>query len=609
MSKRQSRRRPKKQLLPLAAAERKLGTILPLFDAGETERALDLLRAMQGRYRLPGRYWAFRARAHDVTQEIDGFLAELVDAAVGYDDDATFQITIAAEYARAGRIFAAYVAAARAQEAADDPELLGIAVGFANDLSEDLADAGRRYRFQIPEELALAARFDQALVLIDQERFTEGIDIVWTLAPDLRDSSSARHVLTQVLWRIGRYDDAVEAIGPAGPVDYTPLASDGARYHSLLGNDETAAGFVERLAALEPETGIDLLVMCMGLAHARADHLLVELLDRSSGLRDRLDRDDREELLHYEATARARLGDEARARELWLRLADRDDKARENLANLELPPDERRAPWYFGYLDLVPDEVLQMIADSDSGNEGAARDAILNQHPEIELIEPYLMWHSDAAAREFALWLAVGHAARHKSGGTIEIDGYTVTYDVVDAYPQDIAETAQRGHDLLNDGRPEEAIACFEEALAVHDENPTLHQNLAAAHERAGRRDEAHARMRSLHERFPDYFFTRAAMAVLAALDGRTAEARELARPLLEQRAQHITEFTGLCDLMCRIAMEDRNVDELSTWVSRWETGDEDDSRLDNWRPLSNLMEGMERFTQTAARRRTKQRE
>jgi tetratricopeptide (TPR) repeat protein len=607
MPKKRSRRRPSERLLPVSAAERKLDTILPLFDEGEAERALELLCAMRGRYRLPGRYWAMRARAHDVKRERTGFLAELVDAAPGYESDSVFLFTIGTEYARVGRIFAAHVAAERAKEAAGDSELLSIAAGFADDLSEELADAGRWYRFRIPDELALAVRFDQALVFIEEERFTEGIDILRALVPNLRDNASVRHVLAHVLWLIGRYEAAVEAVGPADSADFIPIASDGARFHALLGNDETAAAFAERLTVVEPETGADLYATCVGLAYAGADRALVELLDRPPALRDLLDRDDRDELLRFEATARARLGDKERARELWQRLADRDglaaDAAKRNLKNLDLPPDERRTPWYFGYLDLVPDEILRMIADSESDDEHALREAILTDHPEIERIEPFLMWHSDAAAREFALWLVVGRAAGYETDGTIEIDGYIVTYDAVNAYPQDIAETAERGHDLMNDDRPEEAIACFEEALAAHDENPTLHQNLAAAYERAGRSDEAQAKTRSLHERFPDYFFARAAMAVLAARDGGVAEARRLARPLLEQTSQHVTEFTVLCDLMCRIAAEDHNAAELETWVSRWEAVDEDDSRIAGWRSMANLLTGLERFAQSSQKR------
>lgn len=54
---------------------------------------------------------------------------------------------------------------------------------------------------------------------------------------------------------------------------------------------------------------------------------------------------------------------------------------------------------------------------------------------------------------------------------------------------------------------------------------------------------------------------------------------REIARPLLARTAQHVTEFTGLCSLMCRIADEERNVAELQQWLSRWETVDPEDAR------------------------------
>ena len=600
MPKKRSHRRASQKLLPLSAAERKIDAILPLFDEGETERALELLLAMRGRYRLPGRYYSVRGRAHDVTKTSEGFLVELIDAAPGYEQDVTFQMTLTSEFAKVGRIFAAYRSVIHAREAARDPELLGIAAGFVNDLTADVEAAGRQYRFRIPDELALAARFDDALVLIANEHYKKAIDLLRPLAAQLEDSSSIRNALARTSWIVARCNAAVEAIGASYANDFIPLVAAGARYNSILGNEDVAAVFVERLASLEPTHGLDLSQICSSFAYAGADRLLLELLERSPEIREHARPNDRDELVHFEAVARARLGDDERARELWRSLSDRDDLANKNLENLALPSDERRTPWYFGLFDVIPDEVQRLIADFRAGDADEAdelREAILAEYPETELIAPFLAQHCDEAAGEFARWLAGDHASWYEPTGSIEVDGYTVTYDTVDAYPDDVTEIATRGHELLLDGKPEEAIVCFEEAIRVHDDNPSLLHNLASAHERSGRRDEALELMRTVHERFPDYFFARAGTAVLLTRDGRLEEARELAQPLLEKTEQHVTEFTVLCDLMCHITMEEQNSAELERWVARWEMVDEDDARLDNWRPLARLFSGMEHLT------------
>jgi hypothetical protein len=70
---RSSRRKPSKLLLQ-SAAERKLDTIIRLIDEDEAEQACDLLIAMRGRYRLPGRYCAVRAQARATSPGTSAFV-------------------------------------------------------------------------------------------------------------------------------------------------------------------------------------------------------------------------------------------------------------------------------------------------------------------------------------------------------------------------------------------------------------------------------------------------------------------------------------------------------------------------------------------------------
>ena len=55
---------------------------------------------------------------------------------------------------------------------------------------------------------------------------------------------------------------------------------------------------------------------------------------------------------------------------------------------------------------------------------------------------------------------------------------------------------------------------------------------------------------------------------------------------------------------MCRIANEERNVAELQQWLSRWETVDPDDARLEGWQMSAALLGGLDRFTKFASSQR-----
>ncbi|MFW5718002.1 MAG: tetratricopeptide repeat protein [Spirochaetota bacterium] len=615
MSRKKSRKRTQPRLLPVSAAERKLDAIVPLLTSGEPGRALDLLLAMRGRYRLPGRYYAVRARAHEAAgRDREDFIVELVDAAPDHENDALFQITTSAEYARYGRIFAAHRAAVLARDHAREPDLRTMAEGFVHDLEVNLANAGRDYRLRVPEELDTAVRFDEAVVLFLAERNREAIERLQDQVSRVDDSSAIRDILANARWSLGRYDEAIETVGNADDADFLPLAADGARYHSMLGDTRRASEFVRRLTDRELTLASELYVVCVALAVAGEDTRIIDLLGRYAGLRKQLNAGDAEEIVRYEATALARTGDEARARELWRGIARHDHVARMNLENLDLPADERLRPWYVGLGDVIPDEADRMVADSGEKDEASFREEMLDAFPEIAKLVPFLGTQSDGEARAFARWIAGDSGTHYGRPGitsaragykaAVEVDGYTVSYEPEESHAPDAAEIAQRGYDLYREDRPEEAIACFQKAIRMHGESPTLLNNLAAAYDRAGHHDEAHEMVRSLYERFPDYFFARLGAAVLEAVDGRTSEAREIVRPLLARTSQHVTEFTGLCNLMCRIASEERDVEELQQWLSRWETVDPDDDRLEVWQMSAALLGGLDRFTKLASSQR-----
>jgi predicted Zn-dependent protease len=106
----------------------------------------------------------------------------------------------------------------------------------------------------------------------------------------------------------------------------------------------------------------------------------------------------------------------------------------------------------------------------------------------------------------------------------------------------------------LYDDDADTAEPLLKEALALEPNSPDLMNNLAEAYELQGRADEAHALLLETHQRFPDYFFARAAVAIIRAKKGEVDEAKILLEPLRTQSKYHISEFVALC--MAEVEMD-----------------------------------------------------
>jgi predicted Zn-dependent protease len=120
----------------------------------------------------------------------------------------------------------------------------------------------------------------------------------------------------------------------------------------------------------------------------------------------------------------------------------------------------------------------------------------------------------------------------------------------------------------------------FKECIQSAGESPDLLNNLAAAYDAQARREEASELSRRIHERWPDYFFGRIAMANMAAMKGECDRAEVYLAPLRRRRRLHVTEFRGLATAYIQLAEARGNFEAVDSWIGVWKRFAPDDPHL-----------------------------
>ncbi len=342
--------------------------------------------------------------------------------------------------------------------------------------------------------------------------------------------------------------------------------------------------------------------------------------------------------LHLIAVAMYTKGQEREARRLWrqaLKIEPSFELARQNLDDLDRPIGERNAPWAFSLHYWITERTLRELyqtlkTGARMKNEQAARGEagkFLQQHPEIISLTPRLLTHGDAKCREFVLNLvrttrdpallrtlrefALGQrgsdelrmqAAELLSEEDILPSGsvrlwmkgewrdilmfnfeITPEAEVSHKHPK-VQALAEEAFYALREEDGRRAQELLEEAIALDPDSPSLHNNLAMAYEIQGQPEKAHAMIREIHARFPDYFFGIADAARLAIKDGDLDTAHELLNSLLERKRLHVSEFDTLCAAQIEAFLAEKNQEAARTWFELWERPDPENPKLDVYR-------------------------
>ncbi len=329
------------------------------------------------------------------------------------------------------------------------------------------------------------------------------------------------------------------------------------------------------------------------------------------------------QLRHLAAVAALRQGDSGRASRLWkqaLELMPGLEPARDNLAALDQPAPLRPAPWAFELAGWIPPVRMKEL-----GQRLKARPLLLEDFPELRPLVPLLLDRGspdavrliltlgdllrvDAALVEALKHFALGErghiAARFQAASIVLaagaaredelqlwtgkrrqpyrwLDVEVSTTAVRQQHSPKVEQLLERALVMLRQREGHKGEQLLREALALEPDSPDLMNNLAAARQIQGHVAESDRMIEEVHQRWPEYFFGRCAVARLRIREGRLEEARQLLEPLLNQRSLHASELSALCAAQMDWLLADGDKEGAQVWFHILETAYPDDPQLE----------------------------
>ena len=154
---------------------------------------------------------------------------------------------------------------------------------------------------------------------------------------------------------------------------------------------------------------------------------------------------------------------------------------------------------------------------------------------------------------------------------------FNIDYDpiYVPRSPQ-VQEWAEDGYYALQQNKPREAEVLFKKCVEAASDAPDLLNNLAAAYAMQGRDAESNELARSIHAKWPEYFFGRVFMANSATLEGRFDVAEQYLRPMLTQQRFHITEFRAMATAYIQLEIGKNRLNAAQSWIDLWKSLESD---------------------------------
>ncbi len=336
----------------------------------------------------------------------------------------------------------------------------------------------------------------------------------------------------------------------------------------------------------------------------------------------------RAQLRHFAACAEYRLGDESAAKRLWKESIQIKPipTAEQNLAELQLPIDDRNAAWFLWFGELFSRQSIDDFLEGCAGmsNEDASRyaSAYFKQHPELRRLCQLLLDRGDPVGRELACSLckivaddealdmleAFAHGRRGSLEQRLGVTGpliergrihsgqfqtwlsgkpsemlalsFQISFEPMgEEKNRTVEKLNQRAHEALHDHDVREAEALFAQALSLSPDDPSLHFNLASVRQTQPGFDTEGA-IRQIHVRWPDYAFGRMTMATLMARRGEVEAGRALVMPIMERTRLHSTEFRALAMCQVEIELAAGNINYAKSWLDMARRALPDDSDL-----------------------------
>ncbi|TVR66619.1 MAG: hypothetical protein EA427_15940 [Spirochaetaceae bacterium] len=499
------------------------------------------------------------------------------------------------------------------------------------DVEESMPELLRETNLSWPADEEAACAAERVRRRTETGRFEESLDIARALLEQRPDQNSARNNLARALWELGQWEEAVEQQAESLRRDPNRLVglSNMVRFCLLADREEEAYRWRDHASTVVVKDPADRFSRLEIAALCRDDQEVLRLAEQFGRAEDFHGTGIYGPAMVLYGAGCARTGDSSGARRWWNRAA-RFDNARASaeihLEEFDRPGDDRNDPWYFGFLELMPNRVIRWITAGrrPPGTDQEYIRELLDAYPQIAASARYHLRTGDDMGRYFGLimaehtgaeWLAA-EAARLVTGNvlrkdrksqamrfladhgemvleeetpegsntqTVRVHEFEISREPTGETPPEVEALATEAHWLLREGDGAGAERLLRKALKTRDDHPAIWQNLAVAYEMQGKDEKAWKILKQTHERFPDYAFARYAVAVrLAREEGKVKEAFELLQPIMEQRKYHVSEFTALCHAMVLIHMADKKFDAALQWLDMWKDVEPDDPRLED---------------------------
>jgi predicted Zn-dependent protease len=500
-----------------------------------------------------------------------------------------------------------------------------------------------------PHGLELAAQHEQAMTHLERNELAAAVHVAEQLLKARPDFVPARNNLAEAYFRQGHYAQAIEQarlVLAAQPGNVHALGNL-TRFLVLAGRADEAASVAERLRAARPADPEQWAKVAEALSILGDDAGVLEAVAawRASGTRALPEA--AALLEHLAAVAACRQGREDAARASWrkaLQSVPGYPLARTNLDDLDQPVGERHAPWPYPLSFWLPQALFEKLVYRVKSRRGQKDENVrkevrgfLQAHPEVECLAPLLLDRGDPGGRTFALGLALQadtpalqaalrdfalgqrgpdeqrlEAARvAQRAGLLtspvrlwirgewaehHLLDFELTFEPENKHTPQVRKLAQKANDHLTAGNGVEAERLLRQGLAQEPDAPDLHNNLAMALEVQGRRSEAHAMIRQIHTRFPDYWFGKVGVAQLLTKEGKLDEAEAILKPLRAVHQLHASEFAALAMAMIDLLLARNFMDGARSWLRIWEDQLPDHYALDSYRDRIERSSGRRRW-------------
>lgn len=331
--------------------------------------------------------------------------------------------------------------------------------------------------------------------------------------------------------------------------------------------DSTLSQRLQNWPEAEPEAQAE-------LAHLQGDDARVLQLwqlhkERASG-----------PLCHYAAVSLAHQNRWNEARECWRearRLTPGLIVAQRNLANAELPAEERLAAWPFEIQQLLDSQTLEhLLSVTDHST-------MLDAYPNLLSLLPLWLDRGGPVGNTLG-WRVLLQDKKRRAGWLLArllkhvspflpstTHEFSVDNEPVSLGSEELDEVDADVLRLLQSGAYTQAELLARQALQSYPDHAKLVHHLCVSLSEQGRESEMWSLQEENHRKHPDYFFAAAAFAARDIRDGRFDEAQERLSRLSQRDAFKLAEFRLLCELHFRLAILSRDQIHGEDWMRRWE--------------------------------------